>query len=129
MGPDAQFTVAYEIVTADSAYEIGEPDLKYEAQPQGYENASTDWLTCTMRYHAFDGDEMREQELAVDESICSDSPDANWNMAAAVIEFGMLARGSEFAGTSSEDEILDLLTRAQANDDADSFKRLVLSAL
>ena len=129
VGPDAQFTVAYEIVKADSAYEVNEPDLKYEAQPESYENAGTDWLTCTMRYHAFDGDEMREQELAVDGSSYSDNPDANWNMAAAVIEFGMLARGSEFAGTSSEDEILDLLTRAQENDDADSFKRLVLSAL
>ena len=57
------------------------------------------------------------------------SPDSSWNLVAAVIEFGMLARDSEFAGTSGEDGILELLANAKQNDDADSFKRLVLAAL
>ena len=129
VGPGAQFTVAYEVVLADSAYKVDEPDLKYGTQVKAYDNASSDWLTCTMRYHAFDGDEMREQQLAVDASASTKSPDSNWNLAAAVIEFGMLARDSEFAGTSGEDGILDLLANASQNDDADSFKRLVLAAL
>ena len=129
VGPGAQFTVAYEVVLADSAYKVDEPDLKYGTQVQTYDNASSDWLTCTMRYHAFDGDEMREQQLAVDASTLGKNPDSNWSLAAAVIEFGMLACDSEFAGTSSQDEILDLLANAKQNDDANSFKRLVLAAL
>ena len=121
--------MAYEVVLADSAYKVDEPDLKYGTQAKAYDNASSDWLTCTMRYHAFDGDEMREQQLAVDASALAKNPDSNWNLAAAVIEFGMLARDSEFVGTSSEDGILELLANAKQNDDADSFKRLVLAAL
>lgn len=129
VGPNAQFTVAYEVVLADSAQKIEEPELKYGSAPQAYENASSDWLTCSMRYHAFDGDEMREQQLAVDASTVAAQPDADWNLAAAVIEFGMLARDSEYAGTSNEDGILDLLAAAPANDQTDSFRKLVVNAL
>lgn len=129
VGPSSQFTVAYEVVLADSAQEIEEPELKYGSSPQAYENASTDWLTCSMRYHAFDGDEMREQQLAVDTNTVAAKPDADWNLAAAVIEFGMLARDSEYAGTSNEDGILDLLAAAPADDQTASFRKLVVSAL
>ena len=127
VGPGAQFTVAYEVVLADSPFEVAEPELKYGAAST-YDDASSDWLTCTMRYHVFDGDEMREQRMTVDSSASTAAPDANWNLSAAVIEFGMLARGSEYAGTSSEDSILDLLARGPASDEAESFKRLVLTA-
>jgi len=129
VGPNAQFTVAYEVVLADSAYEVDEPELKYGSEPQAYESASSDWLTCSMRYHAFDGDEMREQQLAVDSNAVVDQPDGDWSLAAAVIEFGMLARDSDYAGTASEDGILDLLSAASSNDETNSFRKLVVSAL
>ena len=129
VGPNAQFTVAYEVVLADSAFQIEEPELKYGSEPQAYENASSDWLTCSMRYHAFDGDEMREQQLTVDSESVASQPDADWNLAAAVIEFGMLARDSDYAGTSSEDGILDLLSSASNDGETNSFRKLVLSAL
>ena len=129
VGPGAQFTVAYEVVLADSKMKVGESQLKYSAEAQPYGNASGDWLTCTMRYHVFDGDEMREQELVVDAGDVTARPDANWNLAAAVVEFGMLARDSEYAGTSSEDGILDLLASAADGDQEASFKKLVLTAM
>ena len=128
VGPNAQFTVAYELILADSKYEIEEPDLKY-ATDRAYESDTSEWLTCSLRYHAFDGDEMREQQLAVDAASANEAPGENWNLAAAVIEFGMLARDSEYAGTSSEDAILDLLAGAGKSDQVASFRKLVVAAL
>ena len=129
VGPGAQFTVAYEIVPADSSFQVDEPELKYGSSAQSDSDASAEWLTCTMRYHVFDGDEMREQNMTVDAANMTTTPDANWNLSAAVIEFGMLARGSEFAGTSSEDSIMALLATAEGSAEAQSFKKLVLKAL
>ena len=128
VGPGSQFTVAYEVVLADSKMQVDEPELKYGAQSAASSSASGEWLTCSMRYHAFDGDEMREQQLEVGPSQSTSTPDANWNLAAAVIEFGMMARDSDYAGTSSEDQILELLAGAAQNEQATSFARLVASA-
>jgi Ca-activated chloride channel family protein len=128
VGPNSQFTVAYEVVLADSAMKVDEPELKYGGESGAtYDNASSDWLTCTMRYHDFDSDKMMEQELAVDEGATMADPSDDWRFAAAVIEFGMLARGSDFAGTSSVDGILDLLG-TNLSDERDGFKRLVVKA-
>ena len=132
VGPNQQFTVAYEVALADSKQEVAEPELKYGSQAgsasnASYASASDDWLTCTMRYHVFDGDKMREQQLAVDKSNVADNPSDDWKFAAAVIEFGMLARDSKYAGTASTDSIIDLLG-TNLNDERDGFKRLVVKA-
>ena len=128
VGPNSQFTVAYEVVLADSKMDVPQADLKYGADSgKSYGNSSSDWLTCTMRYHVFDGDEMREQQLVVDSTNETASPSDDWNFAAAVIEFGMLARDSKYAGTSSFDSIMDLLG-SNLNDERDGFKRLVAKA-
>ena len=127
VGPNAQFTVAYEVVLADSPFEIADTDLKYGSENASYGNASGDWLTCTMRYHVFDGDEMREQEKAVDASAIAANPSADWNFAASVIEFGMLARDSKYAGTSSIDSALGLLGN-ELSEERQGFKELVEKA-
>ncbi len=132
VGPNQQFTVAYEVALADSKQEVAEPELKYGSQAgsassASYASASDDWLTCTMRYHVFDGDKMQEQQLAVDKSNVADNPSDDWKFAAAVIEFGMLARDSKYAGTASTDSIIDLLG-TNLNDERDGFKRLVVKA-
>ena len=151
VGPNAQFTVAYEVVLADSPMEVAEPELKYGANGStasggaagagagadagapsagAYATAgdvSGEWLTCTLRYHDFDSDEVREQQLAVDASVEEAQPSDDWKFAAAVIEFGMLARDSKYAGTASADGILDLLDTG-LSDERDAFKRLVVKA-
>ncbi len=141
VGPSSQFTVAYEVVLADSPMSIPEADLKYGNSASSTSSASSaaadsskrssnnndDWLTCTMRYHAFDGDEMREQELVVDGQNAAKTTD-DWNFAAAVIEFGMLARNSQYAGTSSIDSVLNLLTATDLNAQRESFMHLVQKA-
>ena len=128
VGPNQQFTVAYEVVLADSKMDVAEPELKYgNSASASYANGSGDWLTCSMRYHVFDGDKMQEQQLTVDKSSVASSPSDDWKFAAAVIEFGMIARDSEYAGSSSVDSIVDLLG-TNLSDDRDGFKRLVVKA-
>ena len=114
VGPSSQFTVMYEIVRQDSAMKFDEPELKYE-QTSGDEAASSEWLTAKLRYQPSAGGDVREQELVVSEQDLSDDPGVDWRFAAAVGEFGMLLRDSEYKGTSSFRSVRDLV---DAGDDA-----------
>jgi len=119
VGPSAQFTVAYEIVRADSEFEVGGSDLKYqESAPTG----SDEWLTATLRYRSFDDGEVHEQAMALGDEAWAENPGEDWSFQAAVIELGMLMRDSEYAGTSSLDEV-----RTLAGADRDGFLDVVES--
>lgn len=105
VGPDSQFTVAYEIVRADSDFEVAGSDLKYQETTT---TGSDEWLTATLRYHAFEDDETHEQTATVSEKTWSENPSEDWSFQAAVIELGMLMRDSEYAGTSSLSDVQKL---------------------
>lgn len=124
VGPESQFTVVYEIVPVDSAMEIATPELKYETNNDA---ASTDeWLTAKLRYKPMDGGDVQEQELVVTKDAFSEDPSADWKFAAAVTEFGMILRDSEFKGTSTYDTIRQLVGKT---DDALRAEFLELVAL
>lgn len=108
VGPESQFTVVYEIVRADSAMDIPTPELKYETSDVS-DSASNEWLTAKLRYKSLGEDEAKEQELVVSEQDLSDDPGDDWRFAAAVTEFGMLLRDSEYKGTSTYDTVRDLV--------------------
>jgi Ca-activated chloride channel family protein len=98
--------VAYEVVRADSELEVGSGDLKYqETVPTG----SNEWLTATLRYRSLEDGEVREQEVVVDEAAWQEDPGDDWRFQAAVIELGMLMRGSEYAGTASLESVRELV--------------------
>ena len=123
VGPNAQFTVAYEIVPADSSYEIKTPDLKYSSSE--YASKSSDWLTCSLRYRAFSDGEVHEQQLAVDESDATARPSDDWKFASAVIEYAMIAGKSNYQGTASIDSILKMLGEVENTPERASFADLV----
>lgn len=117
VGPSAQFTVAYEVVRASSALEVGGSELKYqESAPTG----SDEWLTATLRYRSFDDGEVHEQSVALGEDAWTEDPGEDWRFQAAVIELGMLMRDSDYAGSSSLDEVREL-----AGADRDGFLDVV----
>ena len=126
IGPDAQFTVAYEVVLADSPFEIDTPELTYGEQPSN--TGSPDWLTCSLRYRAFSDNEMHEQSITVDSANSVSAPSKDWRFAAAVIEFGMLARNSKYRGDTSIDSVLALLDGTTTDADREGFLRLVEKA-
>ncbi len=123
VGPQSQFTVAYEIVPSDSAMDIPVPDLKYENKDAATA-AADEWLTTKLRYMPLDGGQAKEQELVVKKTDLSDDPGEDWRFAAAVAEFGMLLRDSEFKGTTTYDSIRELVGKT-TNDRRTEFLELV----
>lgn len=108
VGPNSQFTVAYEIVPVDSKLEIAVPDLKYGKEASGTADPD-ELLTAKLRYQPAEGGDVREQELVVKSRELSNDPGEDWRFAAAVTEFGMLLRDSEYKGTSTYDTVRDLV--------------------
>ncbi len=123
VGPSSQFTVAYEIVPVDSAMNIDVADLKYEKPSPEASNAA-EWLTAKLRYMPIDGKTAQEQELVVDDKSFSEDPGDDWRFVAAVTEFGMLLRDSEFKGSSTYDSVRKLVGKPKEELRTD-FLRLV----
>ena len=93
----AEVTAAYEVVLTDEGRRAG---------------ADEPWLTCTVRYkpageHA--GEAPKELRFNVGSGNWAEDPGADWSLAAGVIEFGMLARVSEYAGSSTPDAAVALV--------------------
>ncbi|RDB63232.1 VWA domain-containing protein [Gordonibacter sp. 28C] len=140
VGAGCAFTVAYEVVPADSPFQVAEPQLRYgdakDAIPSA--NAGTDananddgqrgiaictdggeWLVCSMRYRPVGQDGAREQALVVDASSLVAAPSADWRFAAAVAECGMVLCQSPHAGTATFQTALDLMDDARDEERAE----------
>lgn len=92
----AELTVAYEVVLTEEGRRAEGADP---------------WLTCSVRYQpAGDRAEKapKEQRFVVGSECWSAQPGADWSLAASVIEFGMLARNSSFAGSANAEEAISL---------------------
>lgn len=114
IGPNAQFTVAYEIVPVGSDFEIGASNLKHQGASTG--TAMPDeWLTCAMRYKPVGESAVREQRAVVSSNDLAVSPSDDRKFAAAVIEFGMVLRDSEQRGTATLDTARELLDESHPN--------------
>ncbi|MBR1470558.1 MAG: VWA domain-containing protein [Lachnospiraceae bacterium] len=106
-------TVLYEVVTADSAYEIPEVASRYGNQSDtAADGASDELLTVNIRYKEPDADVSKLLEYPVTMAQYTDVMDDDTSWAAGIAQFGMLLRDSEFKGTSSYDEIYDRLKQS-----------------
>ena len=114
----AELTVAYEVVLTDEG-----------RRREGDEP----WLTCAVRYQPAGeraGEAPAEQRFAVGRESWSAEPGDDWSLAAAVVEFGMLARDSEFVGTATADDAAALAeSSASSLDAADRAVRRELTDL
>jgi Ca-activated chloride channel family protein len=120
MGSGHMVTALYEIVPAGSGERIPSVDpLKYQAsrnmQEEGY---SDEVLTIKVRYKKPDG----KTSMLLDKPVKDygeEIEDASENLrfAAAVVEFGMILRESEFKGTSSLESAATLATSARGEDE------------
>ena len=102
----AELTVAYEVVLTDEG-----------RRREGDES----WLTCAVRYQPAGeraGEAPAEQRFAVGRESWSAEPGDDWSLAAAVVEFGMLARDSEFVGTATADDAAALAESSASSLDA-----------
>ncbi len=130
IGAGHSVTALYEVVPVDSGMELSSDDLKYEstAEAAGIENGEL--LTVSIRYKHPDGNESKLLEYPVTDAAFSSSMSGNMTFAAAVAEFGMQLRDSEYKGTTSYESILDLLGSLDYENDIykTEFEQLVRTA-
>ena len=124
MGAGHAVTALYEIVPAGEAVLNGDVDpLKYQqaADPPARTIATnaTELMNIKVRYKAPDADVSKLLEFPVRESALKMTP--NLGFAAAVAEFGMLLRRSEFKGSASWQDTLSL-AREHRGSDADGYR-------
>lgn len=118
IGAGHTVTALYEIIPADSAYEIPETDLRYQEGSEGVENG--EWATLKIRYKEPEEEESTLKEYTVTEEAYAAEPDGDYYFAAAVAEFGLLVRNSKYMGEASFRNIEGLL--AQADTDSDDYR-------
>lgn len=135
LGSGHTVTALYEIIPAgvESAFLKNVDDLKYQANKTKVKNSNTDeMLTVKFRYKAPDGDvsKLIEHPVADAQSLWAATSD-NFKFAAAVAEFGLLLRNSEFKSDASYSNVLTLAKNAIGDDEEGyraEFIKLVKSA-
>ncbi len=107
IGAGHTVTALYEIVLNESGTSIPEAELKYQQNTTtGNKN---ELLTVSLRYKQPDEDESKLLAVPVTDEVYTKKMPENLTFAAAVAEFGMVLRNSEFKGSASCEQILELL--------------------
>ena len=111
VGSGQTVTVLYEVVPADSSFEIPEVASRYgkESAEEAEGDFSDELLAVNIRYKEPDGDTSVLREYPVSLQDLADEMDEDTSWAAGVAQAGMLMRDSDYAGTSSFDDIYDRL--------------------
>ncbi len=122
LGAGHTVTALYEIVPVENsrrdADEVSMTDRDGRArQDRGDDGRAGEAATVSLRYKDPDATTSRELSVEVsDERPVIDDASEDLRFAAAVAEFGMVLRGSEFSGTSSIRQILGLAEGALGRD-------------
>lgn len=109
IGAGHTVTALYELILEGTA---GNIDLKYQqekpavTEPNEYSN---ELLTVSLRYKYPESDTSRLLSVPVTNDLYREKMPKNMTFAAAAAEFGMVLRGSDYRGTASCSQILDLL--------------------
>ena len=105
IGSGHRMTALYEIVPADSDFDFGAAESRYQ-NADG--NGEGEMLTVSIRAKEPDGDVSRLYEYPVDMEPAA-IPSDNMKFAAAVTEVGMILRDSEWKGSATYGTALELL--------------------
>jgi Ca-activated chloride channel homolog len=121
IGAGHSVTALYEIIPPGEPIPAGTVDpLKYQTQPRPNGAAKSDELmTVKLRYKQPDGDTSKLISVAVRDRTGELTP--NLGFAAAVAEFGMMLRRSEFRGQATWSSVQDL-ARRHRGDDPDGYR-------
>jgi Ca-activated chloride channel family protein len=116
IGAGHTVTALYEVIPPGEPIDLPDVDpLKYQESPRaGVERNSDEIMTVKLRHKAPDGDRSRLTSVVVKNRLAPMS--ANLGFAAAVAEFGMLLRRSEFLGQATWDSSRALAKRYRGED-------------
>ena len=119
VGSGQTVTVLYEIVPADSSFELPTVTSRYGNTTDGTKTTeagndttvqgSDELLAVNIRYKEPDASESKLLTYPVTQDMFEEEMDPDTSFAAGVAEFGMLLRKSEYSGTASYQEIYDRL--------------------
>jgi Ca-activated chloride channel family protein len=111
IGAGHTVTALYEVVPVGAAVSPSVPPvdpLKYSAPPENARSNSSEMLTVKLRYKKPESDKSESLERAVvDDGKQFANASADFKFAAAVAEFGMLLRDSEFKGSGTLGAVLE----------------------
>ena len=109
IGSGHRMTALYEIVPADSDFEFGEAGSRYQNTQAEEADEGADWLTVSIRAKEPEGNESKLYEYPVKTDAVKETMSENLRFAAGVAEAGMLLRESEWKGTASWAQALELV--------------------
>jgi len=113
-------TALYEVVPVDGAASPSVPPvdpLKYSIPPENARSNSSEMLTVKLRYKKPESDKSELLERAVvDDGKQFANASADFKFAAAVAEFGMLLRDSEFKGSGTLGAVLQWALEGKSED-------------
>ena len=121
IGSGHRMTALYEIVPVGSDFEFGGTESRYQEEKEQETSGSAEWLTVSIRAKEPEGTESRLYEYPVDDSALTETLSDNLRFAAAVAETGMLLRDSEWKGTATWGQALELV-RGCASVNGDPYK-------
>ncbi len=119
MGAGHTVTALYEIIPAGSEEEVAAIDpLKYqENRKQASIKPSDELMTVKIRYKAPDGDASSLYELPVKNKADKFAKTSdNFRFSAAVAQFGMLLRNSDYVKEGSYNEVVEMARGARGDD-------------
>ena len=120
IGAGHMVTALYEIITVDSAQEIPQTELKYQDQQESAGVKNGEWLNINIRYKDPESDKSKLCTYPVTEDMYTKKPAEDFYFAAAVAEFGLLIRDSEYKGDASFENVRKLLKLVDT--DMDEYK-------
>lgn len=145
MGAGHTVTALYELIPAGADNEVADIDpLKYQSDRRNADRIERDerekvadryageLMTVKLRYKQPDGDRSTKIEIPVDRKVQKfDRTSDNFRFAAAVAEYGMILRSSEYLEEGSIDDVLKLARNARGGDEEGyrgEFIRLVTTS-
>ena len=118
MGAGHTVTALYEIVPPGEPFPSDVDPLKYQPQPKApavAANPSNEIMTVKVRYKQPDGDTSKELVVPVRNAGARLMP--NLGFAAAVAEYGLMLRRSEFRGSASWAQVVSLAREHRGRDE------------
>ena len=118
MGSGHTVTALYEIIPSGIDNEDKNPSidpLKYQETNTVLGEVSDELLTIKLRYKEPDGQKSKKLDLPIENKLTRNTSD-NFRFSAAVTEFGMLLRHSEYVGNSDIGQVLKLARGAKGED-------------
>lgn len=105
LGAGHSVTVLYEIALTGSNQEVSEPNLEFSSQSG---TGSTDICKISTRYKPIGSETSVQEDTIVSREKLEESVSDDFDFAAAVAEFGMILRNSDYKGTADYDSVMEL---------------------